>query len=312
MYKILAKLSILVLILSTVACKSTKKMANAQDAKVEDALLWEISGEGITEPSYLYGTIHMIPKDDYFLPEGTLSAIDKSKKMVFEIDMAEMSDMGKMMGLMSKIFMKDGKTLRDLLDDKDYELVKSHFSDMGLPMMMLEKIKPMFLQAFAYTDMDPGALMGGGKGDSDIKSYEFEFYNIAETKKMETGGLESIEFQISVFDSIPYQDQAKMLVETLKTSDTENDEFQAMIDMYKSQQINAMVSMIGNEESGLGDFDDLLLNKRNQNWIPQIITMAKTQPTFIAVGAGHLAGPQGVINLLRKEGIKIRPVNKAK
>lgn len=310
MNRLFGRLMIFTLIITAFSCKTNKNLAEAKagNGQVEDALLWEITGNGNETASYLYGTIHMIPKDDYFLPPGTLSAVDRAEKMVFEIDMAEMSDMGAMMGIMNKIFMKDGVTLKDLLDEADYKIVKDRFSDMGLPMMMLEKIKPMFLQAFAYTDMDPSAMMGGGSNaDSDIKSYEFEFYNMAETKGMSTGGLETIEFQISVFDSIPYKDQAMMLVETLKTSDTDNDEFQQMINMYKGQKISEMVSMIDSEESGLGDYDDILLVKRNQNWIPQIKELTKAQTTFIAVGAGHLAGEFGVINLLRKQGYKVVP-----
>lgn len=305
--KILSLIGILYL-LSFTSCKTTKKVTdNTDSAELTNALLWEMKVDGVEQPSYVYGTIHMIDKESYFLPDGTLSAIESTQKMIFEIDIAEMSDMSAMMGIMGKIFMKDNKTLSDLITKAEYEIVTDHFKDLGLPMMMLEKIKPMFLSAFAYGDMDPTSMQSG-----DIKSYEMEFYEMAKSRNMATGGLETIDFQISVFDSIPYEAQAKMLVETIKAGDTDNDEFKIMTDMYTAQNINAMVSMISDEESGYADYEDILLVKRNKAWIPQMIENAKLQPTFFAVGAGHLAGKNGVLMLLMKEGVTLTPISQIK
>ncbi|MBP9195008.1 MAG: TraB/GumN family protein [Saprospiraceae bacterium] len=281
------------------SCKTSQKTYTP----LEKSLLWEISGPGIQQPSYLYGTIHMIPSDDYFLPKGTLSAIEASQNMVFEIDMKEMSDVSALFGMMGKIFMKDGVTLKTLLTTDEYKLVENHFKDMGLPIFFLERIKPMFLSAFATSDMNPNSLK-----DGSIKSYEMEFYEISQDRNMTTGGLETIDFQVSVFDSIPYKEQAKMLVESLKTLDDDNGELDQLVALYKAQDIDAMVNTMSSESSELAPYEDILLNGRNKNWIPQIIQQAKQQSTFFAVGAGHLAGSKGVIHLLRKEGYKVKPV----
>ncbi|MBK8108991.1 MAG: TraB/GumN family protein [Saprospiraceae bacterium] len=287
------------LLLGFGSCKTTQKTY----APLEKSLLWEISGPGIKQPSYLYGTIHMIPSDDYFLPKGTLSAIEASQNMVFEIDMKDMSDVSALFGMMGKIFMKDGVTLKTLLTTEEYQLVENHFKDMGLPLFFLERIKPMFLSAFATGDMNPNSLK-----DGSIKSYEMEFYEISQDRNMTTGGLETIDFQVSVFDSIPYKEQAKMLVESLKTLDEDNGELDKLVALYKAQDIDAMVNTMSSESSELAPYEDILLNGRNKTWIPQIIQQAKLQTTFFAVGAGHLAGSNGVIHLLRKEGYKVKPV----
>jgi uncharacterized protein YbaP (TraB family) len=113
---------------------------------------------------------------------------------------------------------------------------------------------------------------------------------------------------MSMFDSIPYEDQAKMLVESIKSSDTENDQFDQMVKLYKAQDIVGMVSMMGEEEAGMAGYEDLLLNQRNRNWVPVMGEMMMAQPTFFAVGAGHLAGDQGVVSLLRKAGYTVEPV----
>lgn len=286
-----------------ISCKTTKKNTGDYQS-LEKSLLWEISGNGLTKPSYLYGTIHMIPSESYYLPKGTLSAIDKSEAMFFEIDMKTMSDPSSLFGIMGKLFMNDNKTLKDFLNENEYKLVADYFNEMGLPLFMLEKIKPMFLSAFAMIDMNPKSMEEG-----KVKSYEMEFYEIAQDKNMPTGGLETIEFQISVFDSIPYADQAKMLLETIKSSSTENDEMKMMVDLYKAQDIEGMIKMMSEGEHDLGANEDILLTKRNQNWISTITNESKSQPTFYAVGAGHLAGKNGVIHLLRKAGFLVKAVN---
>lgn len=294
------------------SCKTTKdglsqKIENQDYKPLTNALLWKIEGNGITEASYLYGTIHLIDSESYFLPSGTLAAIDNTKKMVFEIDMNEMSDMGNMMSIMNQAFMSDGKTLKDLISEEDYKMVDAHFAKIGMPLMMLERMKPMFLTVFASGDMDPSGLQNGS-----MKSYEMEFMDIAKSSSKPMAGLETIEFQMSVFDSIPYLAQAEMLIETIKLGDSGSDQMKEMVEMYKAQNINAMISMITDEDEQMSEYEDILLSKRNKAWISGMRKMMSEMPTFFAVGAGHLAGDKGVINLLKNEGYTLTPISHKK
>ncbi len=289
------------------SCKASKDaISETKDSqkheKLANALLWEISGNELGKKSHLFGTIHIINDEDFFYPQGTLSAIDNVEKMVFEIDMDDMTDMSKAMAMLQKAFMDGGKTLKDLLSDEDYDLVNRHFKRIGLPLFFLERIKPMFLTVFASGDFKPEDLQSG-----KIKSYEMEFSKIANEKELPTSGLETVEFQISIFDEIPYEDQARMLVETIKSSDTGSNEFKEMIEIYKKQNINAMQTMMKGDET-IQEYEDILLVGRNRNWIPIMKNMMAEGPTFFAVGAGHLGGKSGVINLLKAEGYKLKPV----
>lgn len=91
-----------------------------------------------------------------------------------------------------------------------------------------------------------------------------------------------------------------MLVDAINSEDTSgNDEFARMVEMYKNQDIQGMQSMMSDSEDGLGKYEDLLLVGRNRNWIPVMEGMMRENITFFAVGAGHLGGKQGVVNLLR-------------
>ena len=274
---------------------------------LQKSLLWEISGNGLEIPSYLFGTIHIIGKDDFILTDETKESFDKSERVTFEINMEEMNDLSTMFSLMSKVMMPDAMTLKDLLEEKDYIFVKEKLAELGLPAMMmgvLERIKPMFLTTFASGDMDPNGMQNG-----ELVSYEMEFMEMAQQMEKEMAGLETIDYQISIFDSIPLDDQAQMLVESLKAESEGSDQLKEMVDLYLSEDIEGMQEMFKGDEEGIAEFEDVLLINRNRNWIPIMRGMMKEKPTFFAVGAGHLGGEYGVIKLLRIEGYTLKPLH---
>ncbi|MDX1476713.1 MAG: TraB/GumN family protein [Saprospiraceae bacterium] len=277
--------------------------ATRDDGKLENALLWKIEGDSVAGVSWLFGTIHLISADEFFMPPGTEEAIAASETLVFEIDMAEMTDLGAQLSMFAKAFMKGGVRLRDLVSDEDYTVIKAHFEEIGIPLFMLERIKPMFLSIFATGDFTSEDFMGGG-----TTSYEMEFYTLAQQNGAATGGLETMEYQISVFDSIPYDEQAQMLVETIKMGDQGNEQFDEMMRAYKAQDVDGLYAMTTSGDSDLGEYEGLLLDDRNANWIAGMKKYMAGGPTFFAVGAAHLGGPEGVIRLLRAEGFTVTPV----
>lgn len=289
-------------------------VAGLEPDTLEHALLWRISHPSLDEDSYLFGTIHLISATDYFLPQGLLTAIDQTDEIVFEIDMNAMSDMSQMMGMMSQLTMKGDTTLKTLLSASDYEIVTGFFKEKGLPIFFLEKIKPMFLSAMVGMD---GDIPMGGNGMPDLssafgegmKSYEFELNSIAESANKSVSGLETIDFQMSLFDQISYQDQAAYLVESIKQVDEGGLMEDGIFKMYRSMNINKMAQSLGSEEQIEG-LEDALLNERNMNWIPLMKKQMKIRPTLFAVGAGHLGGEKGVIRLLRAEGYTLTPILK--
>ena len=268
----------------------------------EKSLLWKISGQGLSEPSYLYGTIHLIGQDDFFLSDSTRAFIDAAGMVVFEVDMADMTNIAAQIGLLMDAFMDGGRSLKDLLPAEDYQLVKAYFQEMGLPVFLYERMKPMFLTVFTSMDMEPDAMSSG-----EMRSYEMEILELARAGDKRTGGLETIEYQMSMFDSISYEEQAQMLVESIRSEQQGGDALEELVRLYKSQDIDAMANLLKTED-GMGKHEDMLLVTRNRNWIPVMKEMMAGQQTFFAVGAGHLGGPQGVVRLLRQEGYAVVPV----
>lgn len=278
----------------------------------DTSLLWRISGEGIERPSYLFGTIHLIPSDEYFLEATVVKAINDSEEVLFEIDPGDMQNPAIMMSMMSRLNMRGDTSLEMLLTTTQYDTVAAYFEQTGLPMFMLKRMKPMFLSSMVGQDMSAGNPLGGGD-NAGMKSYELELAELAGLAGKPIAGLETMEFQLSLFDSIPYPVQARMLYKAVaddmgNVARDGNSEMDQMVAMYRRRAVAEMSTMITNESAGYGNFEELLLTRRNESWVPKIIDRLADTPTTYAVGAGHLGGERGVIALLRSAGYSVVPV----
>lgn len=282
--------------------------AGAQTAPTvdENSLLWEISGNDLPEPSFLFGTIHMIPAEHFDLSESAKVAFDKAQRIAFEIDTENMNNPMAALGLLDRITMQGDTSLSDLLTEDEYQQVSDHFDNLGIPLAFMHRIKPMFLTIFASEDLD----MLSPASKQDIKSYELELTNRAKEQQKDILGLETVDFQLSLFDSIPYQAQAQMLLDAIRSESGEADgSFDEMVDLYLREDIVGMQALMQGENGGtMGAFEELLLLRRNRSWIPLMQELMTDGPVFFAVGAGHLAGEEGVIALLRNAGYILKPL----
>jgi uncharacterized protein YbaP (TraB family) len=267
----------------------------------ENTLLWKISGNGIDKPSYLFGTIHMICSEDALLSDNMKKAINDCDEVYFEVDMDNLFEM---MGAMGKMKMKGDTTLQDLLSEAEYKKVKAYFENKGsmLPFSMLETYKPML----AASTLEQGSMPCENTAMMEqVIMKEAKEYN----KKIR--GLETMSSQAEVLDSIPYKLQAEQLVSYIDKAnkgDGEDAELKEMFDAYKSQDLKRLEELLVETDAGMSGFTDILLYHRNQNWVEKLQSLLPQKSLLIAVGAGHLPGEKGVINLLRKEGYKITPV----
>ena len=269
--------------------------ANAQE--LEKSLLWKISGKGLKSPSYLFGTIHATC--DATLDANTLKALDETEQLFLEIDM---DDEAMPMQMMKYMKMNDDEKLSTLLSAEDFEIVDVFLKEnMKMSAKMFDTFKPFMVSAMLM----PKLL------DCKYASVESELMRVTKEQNEEVYGLEKVEEQMKVFDAIPYQTQADELLKTAKNGlEKDKVEFQKMMETYKSGDIEAMLVMMDDSDNKItSDNKDVLLNNRNKNWVPLIIKTAKEMPTFFGVGAGHLAGDEGVIKLLRKKGYKVEAVN---
>jgi uncharacterized protein len=265
--------------------------------KNNNTLLWEVSGNGLQHSSFLFGTFHLMCKEDIHFSNQLKEAIKASDEIYMELDM---DDPSTLLGGMLYMNMKDGKKLADLYTPEEYKKLQTYFNDsLHTPIMLLQRAKPYFLVALLYPKM---------MNCSSPAGVEEGLLQIAKEDKKEIKGLETVEFQASVFDSIPYEWQAKELLKNIDSFSINKKEFDDMISLYKSQQLDSMQSMLIKSEFGSEQYEDLLLNDRNKKWVKELKEIMKKESVFVAVGAGHLTGEQGLISLLKKEGFKVEPL----
>ena len=277
-------------------CKAQSENSFAVQ-KNDNTLLWQVSGNGLQQPSFLFGTFHLMCKEDIYFSDVLKKAIKSSNEIYMEMDL---DDPSTMLSGMLYMNMKGDKKLQDLYTPEEYQRLENYFSDtLQMPMVMFQKAKPYFLVALLYPKMMECSSPAG---------IEEELMKIAKEDKKEIRGLETMQFQASVFDSIPYEWQAKELLKNIDSFSVYKNEFDQMLSMYKNQQLDSMKDMISKSEFGMDKYEDLLLNDRNRNWVKQLKEIMKNESVFVAVGAGHLVGDFGLIRLLREAGFKVEPL----
>src|SRR4051812_9381679 len=280
----------LLILMTFIACISGAKAQIPKDK----TLLWEVSGKGITKPSYLFGTIHLMCDDELKIPEIVKNKFNSTAKLFLEIDMDDPNMMKEMLLGMQ---MKDSSTLENLMGNK-YDSASAIFQNKtGMPLRMLNTAKPFLLMSMLY----PSILQ------CTPVSWESIFQNMAKEKGIEIQGLEKLQDQMGIFDKIPYKVQSDMFVKMLMNFDSSRKDFDNMLEVYKKKDINQL-NILTSQEEDFGEYNNILLDDRNHNWIPVIGEQAKKMATFFAFGAGHLGGEKGVINLLRKAGFTVKPV----
>ena len=266
--------------------------------KGDNSLLFEITGPGLTQPSWLFGTIHMLCEQDAKLSTGLKSVINQVKKIYFEVDMDNRMSI---IGSFKLIRMNDRIKLSEILTPMEYARLKAYFhkNHPKFPFAMLNRFKPFFISAM----VEEGMMDCNKKTSMEDLIYK-------ESKKVDkrVEGLETMEYQTSLFDSIPYEMQAKELMVYVDSIDAYRTIMQEFTNMYKKQNIAGLDSLMQISDPGYVDYMELLLYQRNRNWIGLIRDQIAKNSCLFAFGAGHLGGAKGVINLLRQQGFIVRAI----
>ncbi len=285
-------------LLAIAGCAQKNKGPEA--GKDINTLLWKISGKDLEKPSYLFGTIHMLCEDDAVLSPNLKKAIHSADEIYLEVDLDNMMEM---LTVITKMKMNGDTTLQDLLSKEDYEKVKNYFESKQsmLPFSMLETFKPIL----AASTLEQNNLPC-----ESVAAMETVIMAEAKEKEKAIKGLESMSYQAGMLDSIPYKVQAEQLVNYINNAGKgdEGKETKEMLKAYNEQDLKKLEEMIIKSDPGISSYTDILLYNRNRNWVKKLKDLFPGKSLLVAVGAGHLPGDQGVINLLRKEGYTVEPV----
>ncbi len=292
--------SVIVLtMLAMVSCAQQKVLKD--EPAPGNSLLWKVEGNGLEKPSWIFGTIHMLCKDDAVLSDNMRQVIRDCDVVYMEMDLDNIFEM---MGAFSKLKMTGDTTLRDLLSEKDYSKVKAYFEEKStlLPFSVLETYKPM---------MASSLLSEGDLPCEGATSMEQIIMGAAKQQGKKIKGLETMAQQAGFLDSIPYKYQAAELVKYIDSAGTDNGQntmMNQLFDAYRNQDLKKLEDLMLDSDAGMSSFSDILLYRRNANWVMKLKTLMTDKSLLVAVGAGHLPGEKGVISLLRKAGYTVTPV----
>jgi len=264
----------------------------------DKSLLYEVTGPGLAKPSYLYGTFHLVCPADLKITDAMQTAYGNAQQVYLELDLDDPALMGQMQKVMT---LSDGKTIKDFLKPEEYTVLDNYLKQrMNMNLSQVGTLKPFGLMSLMYMTLLK----------CQPQSYDLTFAQMAAKDKKEVLGLETLDAQMAAIEKMPMETQIKALVDMARKPDEASQEFTSFMAAYKAQDVAKLMESIKNSQfgGGMAEFEDDLLNRRNENWIPVIEKAAREKPTLFAFGAGHLGNEKGVINLLRKKGYTVKPV----
>lgn len=272
--------------------------SKAQQKQTENSLLWEISGKGLQKPSYLFGTYHFADKGFIDTMKVLNEKLNLANAVVGELVM----DKDMAMKLAPYMMMKDN-SLDSLLTPKEFKMVDNYLKTIGkYDLTKMNKLKPIMIQTLIMQALAPKTFTATNPA---IDQY-IQDYGKANQKKIY--GLETVEDQAKVLFGANLFRQKEMLVKSVK--DVKKIK-KANLDLYQSyitQNLKELEKMFANSKDFTAEEIDSLLKTRNDKWMAQLPEMMQNQSLFIAVGAGHLIGKDGLIKSLKAQGYNVSPL----
>lgn len=277
--------------------------ANAQ-------LLWKISGNGQDKPSYILGTHHLAPLSIKDSIAGLPQAVDGTTQVYGEVVMTEMSSPETMQSMQQMMTIAGDTTLQMLFTPEQYEVVsKAVKENLMADVAMFGKYKPAVLTQ-QLTLLLCMKHLGGFNPQEQLDTY-FQQQAMQSGKKV--GGLESIQSQMDIlFKDQSLQRQANLLYCLVSDIDKAMDQTKRLNNAYKAQNLDEVLKLTEERDGTSCDPQpgemEALLDNRNKAWIDKMPTIMKDAPTLFVVGAAHLPGTNGVLNLLKEKGYTVEPM----
>ncbi|MBL4581924.1 MAG: TraB/GumN family protein [Gammaproteobacteria bacterium] len=263
-----------------------------------DTSVWSVrSGDNVV---YLGGTVHLLRPGDYPLPDEFEEAYRASSELYFETDMAAMSDLSVQVQMLQQLTYGDDKSLSTVLSDEAYAALTAYTATAGLPMVMLDKFKPGLListlQILVFQSM--------GFTPQGVDAF---FHTRAVADGKAEGQLETVQEQIGFIAAMGEGNESEFILLSLEELAEIGDVIESMIGAWRSGDTEGLSELFVEDMKieAPALYDSLLL-QRNLRWIPQIDSMLQDADTeFVLVGAAHIVGENGLLDLLSQKGYEI-------
>ena len=269
-------------------------------------LLWKISGNGIKKPSYILGTHHGCPFTYCDSIPGLMKVHAQVDNVIGEINMIEFAEMSpeRMQQMQAMMMMPADTSLLSLFSTEEAAKVNEWLGKkMGASLEMLSVMKPMTIMVTVQNK----EMMDVIPGIATMTTIDKYMQTLGQWKGKTIGELETADYQMELLYGNSLEEQADALLEMIDHEDSKG-LLQQLTDAYKSQNLDTLWKVF--QEQMTGYEYDAIVKVRNLNWEKQMKELLPKQSTLFVVGAGHLLGESGMINLLRKAGYKVKPVKK--
>ena len=261
--------------------------------------LWSVRSGSNT--IYLLGSLHVLKSDDYPLPAAIEKAYSSSQKVVFETDLSAMSDANMQAKMLTMGLYPEGESLSRNLSGGTLDMLQTKLTEMGMPIQQFERFKP-WLIALTLATFEIQRL-----GYSPQMGIDMHFYNRAKADEKDLDFLEPIETQMELLGNMDDADQDSFLTQTLEEMDVINEMSADMVTYWKAGDAESLYELLNKSFEKHPIIRDRLLLKRNMEWVSHIEVFTKeTQNVLVIVGAGHLVGPESVVDLLKKKGYTVK------
>ena len=264
-------------------------------------LLWKVEREG-TQPSWVFGTVHVSDERVTTLPKPLVEVLTKVDSLSLELIIHDrMDDMNE------PYYLPEGRRLRDIIGQRMFNRLASRMSAYGIGKKQLDRYKPWAAANF-FAPMSPEPM----RRQSGMIFLDHYLQLIAAERGARVFALETPKEQLDVFDGMPMRLQVDMLRQALKTKRPNKRQFEQMVESYLKSDVEAILSEATGTRMRLPEyervFNERLLDKRNKNMVKRMAPRLTEGNALIAVGAAHLPGRVGILNLLAEEGYTVARV----
>lgn len=259
---------------------------------------WKVQGEKCSV--YLLGSVHVLKAENYPLPAAFENAFSNASVVVFETDIGAMTKPETQLGLMVKAQLPEGQTLKDTLTEKTYAGVMSHLKDSGIPEMVVTRFKPGFaVMMLTMLEMQK-------QGFNPEAGMDLYFYKRTKTEGKTVRGLETLDFQLGLVCDLTKEEGEAMMKSTLVDLKDAKGKFGELITAWQTGDTATVEKLMNQAQKEDPEIMKKFLTDRNVSWIPQIEALTRgTNNAVVIVGAGHLVGQSGVVELLKQKGFKV-------
>ena len=290
---------ILLSLISTLLLSSGLDARQNQQTITSKHCLWEIKTP--TNKVFLLGSLHLFKSDAYPLAPVIDMAYRNSSKVVFETDIGAMEEPAVQARMLRMAMYPEGQNLLQHIPSDMQKALKKKLTGHGLPLEQMVRFKPWFL-AITLTTLELQRL-----GFSPLSGIDVHYYGRARLDEKELDYFESIDYQLDLLGNMSADDQISFLGQTLKDLELAADMADDLMRYWQNGQAEELHALLFKSFEEYPEIENRLLLQRNKDWVKKIETMlGGPENAMIVVGAGHLVGPDSVIDLLRKKGYKVK------